>query len=63
MKEFYIKYVETNFGGSTAKDILDAIDWDEWIFGKGMPPVKMNFMNKDVTDAQNLAMAYIKEKG
>lgn len=61
MKETFIEYVQVNFPQS--EEILAKIDWDTWMYGKGLPPITTNFMNKDIMEANQLAADYISLKG
>lgn len=53
-KEFLYTWFTENHGAKI-KDKLDAIDWEEWLHGKGMPPVTPKFDMTLATPAYNLA--------
>ena len=44
---FLIQY----FGNQKASDILAKVDWNTWVFGKGLPPQTNDFMNPDIYNA------------
>ncbi len=45
-REFFIEEIKKYFNEATAKEILDNINWVQWIEAPGFPPVKNDFSNK-----------------
>lgn len=43
------------------KDIKGKIDWESWVYGPGLAPVKLDFKTKGITDAFNLIDSYIND--
>ena len=48
MKATFIKSVNDSMGGK-GDDVLKTIDWDTWLYGKGLNPdmTALNFSNPD----------------
>jgi leukotriene-A4 hydrolase len=41
--------------GESMKEKLDSIDWEKWLYGRGMPPVTPKFDNSRAIPPHNLA--------
>ena len=52
--EFLYKWF-TEKHGESMKEKLDSIDWDAWLYGRGMPPVTPKFDMTLATSANDLA--------
>lgn len=39
------------------------MDWEKWVRAPGLAPVQLDFMTKDITEAQTMASEYVKLKG
>ncbi|CDW86353.1 peptidase family m1 containing protein [Stylonychia lemnae] len=63
MRTFFLTFIAKTFDPATAQSINSAIDWNEWFYGKGLPPVTADFMNDDIAAAQLLAQQYIRLGG
>ena len=46
--------------GAEMKQKLDSVDWDKWLYGRGMPPVTPKFDMTLATPAYNLADKWTK---
>jgi leukotriene-A4 hydrolase len=56
-KEFLYKWFTDNHGEQMKKK-LDSIDWQAWLYGRGMPPVTPNFDMTLATPAYTLAQRW-----
>ena len=45
-RDFFIEKIKEKFDVQTAKEILDKIDWVQWVLTPGYPPVNIDFSNK-----------------
>jgi hypothetical protein len=50
VQDKFIYFVNTSTPAN-ASVILDKIDWNAWLYGKGMPPVTLDFSNPSATAA------------
>lgn len=47
-KEFYERFLYNNFDETSAITIINETRWDDWIYGRGLPPITLNFtINKE----------------
>jgi len=63
MRYDWEEFVNTNV--ADPQTVIDAVDWDMWIWQPGMPPALevLDFSNPDQQKADDLADAYIDLKG
>ena len=60
MHLFFNNSVSTYFGATDfINHTLASLDWDGWVYGKGMPPVTIDFYNNDILDAELLCKSFI----
>ena len=59
--ESYIDKTWTNM--NEARMLKSKIDWMTWVYGPGLPPIIANFTTPELTEAVNLAHAYIDAGG
>ena len=45
-RDFFIETVKQELGEEKAQTVLEKIDWQNWIYAPGYPPVKNDFSNK-----------------
>jgi leukotriene-A4 hydrolase len=60
-KMLYESFVNETFENAT--DIINATQWDLWVYGPGLPPVTLDFRTDALEEAQALATAYATLKG
>lgn len=49
---FFEEMIKTELNETSAKEVLDKIDWVQWIDAPGYPPVQNNFTNIYATEVQ-----------
>ena len=59
-KGVFEKYVNEKFDKNKAKNIIDNINWEKWLYEKGIPSYKNNFVSKLAEDAIKLAEDFLK---
>lgn len=60
-KTLYETFVNETFENAT--DIINATQWDLWVYEPGLPPVTLDFRTNALEEAQALATAYAKLRG
>ena len=61
-KEVYEDYVTDNTEGEEGKNILNDIDWDNWLYSKGKPFAEFNFSSSLSEEAIQFAEKYLSKK-
>ena len=59
-KEVLEEVIKEKFKDS--QKIIDEINWDKWLYEKGIPSYKNNFSSKLLKEAENLAEDFLQEK-
>jgi len=59
--ESYIDKTWTNT--NEARMLKQKIDWMTWVYGPGLPPFIADFTTPELTEAVNLANAYVDDGG
>jgi leukotriene-A4 hydrolase len=60
-KELFVSHVKKEFARKQAEEILGKVDWQTWIYGTGMPPVRVDLDTEVYDVAVELAMKYVNE--
>ena len=55
-------YINENFEKKKAKEIIEKINWDNWLYEKGIPKYKNEFASEYLKDAEKMAEDFLNEK-
>ena len=61
-KEVLENVIKDNFEKNEAEKIIKEIDWDKWLYEKGIPKYTNEFASEYLKDAEKLAEDFLNEK-
>ena len=61
-RDFFIETINKELPEDKAKEVLDQIDWVQWIEAPGYPPIKNDFSNKYATEVLDAVDKFYKNQ-